>query len=390
MTNGYLAEETPAAPSPSRWSQAALGAGALAAALWMLSGWLYVIAASNVYVSRALSVLAIGPQRSARFSWPMPWSALAFLTTAALIIAVVFFVLRLDGARRRPGMAIWFAVIIAGTMLGLATDATAVLADMPKFGWRALTSAGVDAALSGAYWGVVQGWIPAIVFSRWMRGSMPERPGIATAAAAVIAALILFAVIGVAGTSAWRSEIAKQSAEAQGLSVADGAYPDPQTPGTPPPTAAPGVDRPVLDDDWCTGERAALLIGASDAGLGHRVQEVQLLNFSETPCILEGYADIAFADQNGHDLPVKIEPGSSYMASDPGPVRIEIPAKGYAAMTVSWNANSTNGALVARTMYAAILPSLDRGSWPVQLDIVPDTALEISAWHLIDTPTPQQ
>ncbi|MDR2998643.1 MAG: DUF4232 domain-containing protein [Microbacterium sp.] len=390
MTNGYLGSDVAPTPSSSRWWQAALGAGALAAALWMLSGWLYVSAASNVYVSRALSVLAIGPQRSARFSWPMPWSVLAFLTTAALIITAVFFVLRVDGARRRPGIAIWFAVILAGTVLGLATDATSVLADMPKSGWRALTGAGVDAALSGAYWGVVQGWVPAVLLARRMRGSAPGRPGIATSAAALLGALILFAVIGVGGTSASRSEIAQQSAEAQGLSVADGAYPDPQTPGTPPPTAAPGVDRPDLDDDWCTRERAALLIGASDAGLGHRVQEVQLMNFSEAPCILEGYADVAFADQNGHELPVKVEPGSSYMATDPGPVRIEIPAKGYASMSVSWNANSTNGALVARTMYAAILPGLDRGSWPVQLDIVPDTALEISAGHLIDTPTPER
>ncbi|MFE6994749.1 DUF4232 domain-containing protein [Microbacterium sp. NPDC057659] len=386
ITDGRLGADAVPAHASSRWLRGALSAGALAAALWMLSGWLHVIGASNVYVSRALSLLAVAPQRSARFSWPMPWSVLALLTTAAVIVTVVFFVLRLDGARRRPGMAIWFAVIIAGTVLGLATDATSVLADMPRSGWRALLSAGVDAALSGAYWGVVQGWIPAVALARWMRGSAPERPGIATAAAALLAALILFAVLGVAGTSAWRSEVAQKSAEAQGLSVADGAYPDPQKPGTPPPTAAPGVNSPVLDDDWCTAERATLLIGASDAGLGHRVQEVQLMNSSDTPCVLEGYADIAFADQNGHDLPVKIEPGSSYMASDPGPARIEIPAKGYASMSVSWNANSTNGALVARTMYAAILPGLDRGSWPVQLDIVPDTALEISAWHLIDTP----
>ena len=106
------------------------------------------------------------------------------------------------------------------------------------------------------------------------------------------------------------------------------------------------------------------------------------MNFSDEPCVVEGYPDIAFADQNGNLLDVEVLPGSSFMAADPGVARITVPAQGQAMSVIGWDANATDGALVARQLYAAPIPGLERGSWPVELDVVAGSGVEVTAWTL--------
>lgn len=362
-------------------------AGLLIAAAWTLSGPIFVVAASNVYVTRVLSVIGISPLPARFWSWPDAWAFLALAASAFLMCAVAVVVMRFVVPARRGVVVVWFAAVVAGAVLGWAIDSLSVLTSIDDFGWRSLTMAGVEAGTRGAYWGLVQGWIPALIVRGMLRGDVStDRDPVRAPLLFAAGALVVFLVIGTLGTNAWQAAIAAENAAVESIDESAGAAPDPAADGTAPATVAPGADVPDLPSDACTPDRAMLLLGTSDAALGHRSQRIRLMNFSDAPCIIEGYLDIAVADQNGHELPVDITHGSSYMATDPGTSTITIPAQGEAFAVISWDANSTHGALVARALHVAVLPGFERGSWPVELDIIEGTDIELTAWQLDETP----
>ncbi|MFH8249081.1 DUF4232 domain-containing protein [Microbacterium sp. B2969] len=357
-------------------------AAAAAGVLWLASGLLNVLAASNVYVGRVLRLLVPSPTNALFWSWPAPWSFLTLLLAAATVATLVFLFTTLAS---RPGAIFsgaWLSTVAAGAITGLALDAIMVLSSVPVVGWRGLSTATIEFAVIGAYWGLVQGWIPALIASRSREGdaAAPAPRRRITWIVAAGAALGLLLVAGVAGAEANRRAIVQEQAIAEGFTPDKGAAPDPAAPGTPPATVAPTTVR--RDPSWCTSEQAMLLLGTQDAATGHRVLGIRLMNFSDAPCVVEGYPDIAFADQNGHELDVEIGRGSSFMAQDAGPQPIEIPAGGYAIASIGWDANSTQGALVARTLFAAQVAGDDRGSWPVELDVVEGSGVELTAWQL--------
>jgi hypothetical protein len=65
------------------------------------------------------------------------------------------------------------------------------------------------------------------------------------------------------------------------------------------------------DPEWCTPEQPMPLMGEADAAATHRVLSIRL-SFSEDACVIAGYLDVAFADQNGHELTVDLNQGSSF------------------------------------------------------------------------------
>ena len=95
---------------------------------------------------------------------------------------------------------------------------------------------------------------------------------------------------------------------------------------------------------------------------------------------------MAFGDQNQHLLEVTLDHGGSFMAQDPGPQRIEVPAGGYAISVLGWDAASTQGALVTTTVYAAPTAGMTRGSWPIDLDIVEGSTVAVTAWAIDPNP----
>jgi hypothetical protein len=199
------------------------------------------------------------------------------------------------------------------------------------------------------------------------------------AAVAVIAVVATGVTADNARTAAIEADVAaQQEAEA---AVTFGAIPDPDAPGVPVPDAADAPSTEV-DPQWCTPERAILLKGEPDAATGHRGLPIRLMNFSDEPCVIEGYPDVAFGDQNQHLLAVTVEQGGSFMAQDPGPHRIEVPAGGYALSVLGWDAASPHGALVTKTVYAAPTAGMTRGSWPIDLDIVEGSTVAITAWAI--------
>lgn len=355
-----------------------VGSALALGALWVLSG----------FVRLGLQMVPNSGSRFAAFipatvplpigAWSIGWViAVGVLAVIAIMACHLLFLMltRSREAASVPFVSAWFSVIAATATVGLALDVAAVLADMPRMGLIALSSSFGYGAAGGALWGLLAGWVPALVARRERSLPIPTWWAGLAAGAAVVALVTVSAF----GQQASYTASVQESAVLEGASPDEGALPDPYAEGDPVPTAAPDAVQPGAQ--WCTPDEAMLLLGEADAATGHRVQSIRMMNFSDAPCIAEGYVDVAFGDQNGNELAVAVTPGSSFMAPDPGSAPIEIPAGGSAIAFLGWDAAPTAGALVTRTLHGALHPGLVRGSWPVELDIVEGSTVEITAWQ---------
>lgn len=388
------AVRTPTGTAPS------VVVAAAAAGLWLVSGALAVAATWGGLLPA--SVGAVLPETIPFSPGVRPWAW--GLGTTVLAAAVVALVVRLlvplaDRGSDRTGrfMVAWFAIVLAGGAAGLALDVATIVGALPAPRLRMLLDGlGTDATV-GAWWGVVQGWLPALLVLRGAVAPAPSsrapegrvgpaarsqsrrRHAVLVAASVVAAAAVV--TTGALGQRAARVASAEEAAVAEGADPELGALPDPYAEGTPVPTFAPDRD-PDRDPSWCTADQAMLLRGEPGAATGHRSQTLRLTNYTDASCVVEGYPDVAFADQNGNELAVTIEQGGSFLAEDPGYARFELPAGASAVTTLGWDAGATAEALVARTLYAAPFATDERGSWPVELDIVEGTVVHVTAWAL--------
>ncbi len=377
-------------------SRRLLASSALAAALWLLfvvGRWLLSqVQGSAVQLSRLVPEVV-----PAGLVWVESgiWLMLACLI-GAVSVALVHTSLTAVTARG-AGMLLpaWFATAAAGAVVGLALDLAVAWNSLVDFGPRGLLVGEFGAAAaSGALWGLAVGWMPGLVArapgpiaaEEGLHSPRGNRPRwlVPAASFSVIAVLLSGVAAETARTAAIEADVAaRQEAEA---ATTFGALPDPDASGVPVPDRA-DVASADLDPEWCTSDKAMVLKGEPDAATGHRGMPIRLMNFSDEPCVIEGYPDVAFGDQNQHLLAVTIEHGGSFMAQDPGPQRIEVPAGGYAVTVLGWDAASPHGALVTKTVYAAPTPGMTRGSWPIDLDIVDGSTVAVTAWTLDAAPS---
>lgn len=370
-------------------SRRLLASSALAAALWLLFAvgrWLL----SQVQGPAAQLARLVPEVVPAGLLWGESgiWLILTFLV-GAVAIALVHASLTAVTARG-GGMFIpaWFATVAAGAVVGLVLDVAVAWDALGDYGPRGLLVGEFGAAAAaGALWGVGVGWMPGLV-ARTLAPVTADRPAsprwlVPAASLSVIAVLLSGLAADAARTAAIEAEVAaQQEAEA---ATTFGALPDPEASGVAVPETA-AVASTDFGPEWCTPEKAMVLKGEPDAATGHRGLPIRLMNFSDEPCVIEGYPDVAFGDQNQHLLAVTTEHGGSFMAQDPGPQRIEIPAGGYAVTVLGWDAASPHGALVTKTVYAAATPGMPRGSWPIDLDIVEGSTVAVTAWTLEAAP----
>ncbi|GAA5088661.1 hypothetical protein GCM10025760_11430 [Microbacterium yannicii] len=324
------------------------------------------------------------------------WFVIAVVIGAIAVAMVHALLTTLAGRAGALFVASWLATVAAGALVGLAFDIATAWSSLAMFGPRGLLVGEFGAgAAAGALWGLAAGWMPGLVarvpapaHSHSGGATRVRRPVwlLPAAAVAVVAVVAGGVLADQARTDAIQAEVdAQREIEAQNTF---GALPDPNAQGEPVPTAAAASGE--LDPQWCTRDKATLLKGEPDAATGHRGLAIQLMNFSEEPCVIEGYPDIAFGDQNAHLLAVTIEAGSSFMTQDLGPQRIEVPAGGYAVAHLGWDAASPHGALVTKTVYAAPTAGMERGSWPIDLDIVEGSTVAVTAWALDPDPFPSE
>lgn len=359
--------------TPAWWIAATTGA------LWLIVVAL-ATAASLTPLSRVQGAVLPSGVTPYVWSWPAPWPVL-FPVAGALAVGCVQWALLSLTRSRSSFVTTWLTTVAAGAVVGAAVDVVLVFGSFFSDGWAMWSLDLGSRAAVGAYWGLLYGWIPALVARREIAASSPAHR--ATVAVAAVVALVLVGSAQVLGSDATQAQLVAEQAAAEPAPVDGAARPDADAEGEPVPERADGDG--VTGENACAADRAMVLTGVVDGATGHRGLRLELLNYSESPCVIEGYPDVAFGDQNEHLLDVTVERGSSFMAGDPGEAPVEIPAGGSAVAYLGWDANSTNGALVARTLWVAALAGETRGSTPLEADVIVGSTVNVTAWALPST-----
>ncbi|WP_203581900.1 DUF4232 domain-containing protein [Microbacterium hibisci] len=386
--------------------------GVVLAALWFVCGWAPFLLQPAGGSLATLAQAIPSPMRYGMFGLPVPWAIVVQVLIGAVLIAgYAVLATRLAPGNRGSFAAGWLAAILSAFVIGASLDLGDFFVWVGQFGIRGALGT-MGAAPLTVWWAVLVGWIPALVVS----GRRAERaeaaaaqadsaeaaaaenvrsPEAVTAAAArfgasrtVVAATAVAVVAAIAlpfaaeaGHAAAQDQLRQEQAAAQVSADPDGAAPpDPTAAGDPVPTVAPtGIELP---EGACTAENTTILAPAADAATGHRGQLLQLVNTSDEPCVVDGYPDVAYGDQNGHLLAVTVEHGSSFMAQDPGPQPLTVQPGDTVFAVIGWDANSVHGQLAARSLWVAVHPGAARLTWEVSLDIIPGTTVEVTAWQV--------
>jgi hypothetical protein len=351
-------------------------AALLAAGLWLCSTLAF----------RALSGINPGPHQFVEhvtpetvspivWAWAAPWIFLA--PTLSMLVLPLAYVLvgrvSFGVAARGPRfIVLWSAAVVAGTVASIPWAIGITIATFPPARPAFLFNAVDDLVLKSAYWGLVWGWLPALAALRRAKdATRARRTTIALIAALVVALPVASAPFALAVPADSDEKVAV-----------------PEPPVTPPASVSPSGGLPdggAVEPDWCTPEQSLLLLGEPDAATGHRVLGIRLMNFSEAPCVLDGYPDLAFANAAGSELDVTVTHGGSFLTADPGAQRLEVPAGQYASFAIGWDASTGAEDDRVASLFGAAYPGYPRGSWPVDLDIFEGGEVAVTAWELDPT-----
>lgn len=381
-----------------------IGGGVLAV-LWLVCGWLPYLLYSVGGSMATLSQLIPTPMSRGVFGSPVLWAAAVQVLMAVVLVAGFAVLSTTLSTGRAVFAAGWLAAVLVAFAIGAALDLGNFVTWAGAFGIRGAVGT-MGAAPLTTLWAVWVGWIPALVFAlpRRERASDPApdsspysssspdpssssgRLGArAWTTLVALIALIVLPFVAAGGDNATQEQLREEQAAAQQQVDPDGAAaPDPSASGEPVPTAAPSDDPP--DDGACTSANTTILAPAPDGATGHRGQSLSLVNVSEQPCVVDGYPDVAYGDQNGHLLDVVVEHGRSFMAEDPGASPLTLQPGESASAVIGWDANSVQGQLAARSLWIAVQPGEERLSWFTPLDIIPGATVHVTAWHAAAPP----
>ncbi|WP_104167218.1 DUF4232 domain-containing protein [Cryobacterium sp. N22] len=377
----------------SSWGRVRLGWGPslVVALLWLGSSGAFAYLAGQERIPRQVLAHVLPESMPSSLVYlTFPWIVVVpLLSTVAVFLVHLLLAGLVDrdasGPRPTRFLALWFVAVVTGVLATAPFALSAIITAFPPSRAAFILDPAGSLILQSGYWGLLLGWIPALL---GVRRAAPESVAVASRrrlpvlAGVVVLALGLSTLTLGAGARAARVASAEASAVAEGETL--GAVPDPDVESTPPPTIAPDADPDDIDPTWCTPEQATPLLGETDAATGHRVLTIEVMNFSDTPCVLDGYPDLAFADADGSAIDVTVTHGGSFMAEDPGAMPITVPAQGYGVTRIGWNAMATDGELATYTLYSALYPGLERGSWPITLDIVAGGEVFVTAWAVSD------
>lgn len=136
--------------------------------------------------------------------------------------------------------------------------------------------------------------------------------------------------------------------------------------------------------NYCTTDDVKFELSAPDAAVGSRYLSVYSTNISDTPCAVQGVANLEFFNEEGHpqtDVTVTADPGIS-------PELVVIPVGETAMTTMKWGAMSTSQDPDETTsLEIALLPGLEPTKLTPQiegtdtsLDILDGAKIRVSPW----------
>jgi hypothetical protein len=366
------------------WTAVAAGCG------WLLSGALFAILSWFSIVPTSLARLVV-PETVAASAWRsvMPWPvlvpALSALTLMGLTVLLLHFASprpAREKARAAPAvMTVWLCVVLASFTSSVLWSAGTILATWPPPRAAMLFSNVESAMLSAGYWGIIWGWIPALVWTLMARRrprNAPERTARPTALTLLLGATAACGVLLVA--AAPLSGAASRAAQA--AQVRPAPLPAPSQPpvvyGS--PMVGPSLQAP--DPAWCRGEQVTVSLGEPDAATGHRGMPIRLVNTGGSPCVLNSYPDVAFNDTAGWAMEVLLVRGGSFMTTDPGARPVTVAPGATAEAYLGWNAMAGAGDTRVGTVLVAPFSGAARSSLAMGLDVVNGGYVAVTAWSL--------
>ena len=363
----------------------------VASILWFASGALYgLLTWFNILPMSPVLVL---PETIAASTWQAvaPWNgvlpALGVLAFGA-IFALLVLVLRRPG--RSTFVPVWFAAIGASFLTTLFFAVGQTVANWPPMRAAMVLQYVTDAVPDGGYWGIVWGWVPAtvaVVLARRVVSPVAGGPDAAapaqrsaSAAPLLVAALLVL----VAGGGIVASVPAAETANRALYAETPPAIVEPQPAYTPPPPVSVAPGDFTIPATWCTNDQLSLLAGGGDAATGHRQFSFTATNISDAACVLDGYPDFAFGNDESGDLGVNVFHGGSFMTEDAGAAPITLEPGARALTQLGWNANATAGVFATDTIWAAPYAGAERLPFPEELDITAGSTVAATAWGLVE------
>lgn len=315
--------------------------------------------------------------------WPMHiWLSLlvalglALATFSTVVICVV---------RSRPwwlrAILLWGSfILVAVGIVGVAQLGEWIL-HLETFGGlggsfvRTFT---VPALGEAVRWGVLWGWIPALLTSLTgvPRPSTRNRKlGLVTCTVLGVAAVVACAFLATATYGASlsaRTEIAQPNGQPQAEASA-----------SPEPTDAPPVVATVADPDFpgrCAQDDVAVSIAGFDAATGSRYLAIETRNTSSAPCDLNGLPDVAFASEDGNAIYPSITPREVTPTGEAIPnASVTLEPGSTARADLVWRAPTGRPSEI--TILMAPWAGAERVAETETLDIVNGAEMALTRWY---------
>ena len=373
----------------------ALRITAVSGLIWLLTGALNALFLTSQTRIPAQFTRLLFPETIALRTWQnaQPWPILLVLFSVLTLMAFTFLLLRGVGQRaakagtNAPGVLVtWMCIIIAAFATAIFSSLGYLIASWPPARLASLLDGIQPALFNAGYWGIIWGWIPALVAgvaASRASASIPadpkpvrnQRDGLPVALT-VLLALSLTAVVPAA-------HYYTQSVRA----VAGAATP----PEAPVPTSTPfgWADRSdafqEAGENWCTGEQVSITVGEPEGATGHRGMGITLTNTDSKPCVLESYPDVVFNNAEGWAIDVMVVHGGSFMTDDPGVSEISLAPGDSARAFLGWNAMASSEDVRTGTILVAPFAGTLRQSSAVDLDIIDRGTVSVTAWQSVTT-----
>jgi hypothetical protein len=311
-------------------------------------------------------------------------------------VAVAAFAALLMPAVRRSGtegtvprgtafLAAWACLVLASVAGSAVLGAGLVVAEWPPSRKIYIFDSVMPLLFSGAYWGVIWGWVPALL-AAYSGTQRQASPGHVRSDGGVVMH------DGGAGRR-WNRPLTVFTAVSLTLLVMMPTLKtDPSTDAVVEPEVLP-TQEPVVygaepvgpslgaaDPGWCTGDEVLSTVGGWDAATGHRGARIIIQNTGDRTCILQGYPDLAFEDTDGWAMGITAVHGGSFMTEDTagGPVSL---APGQAASAdIGWNGTSGAGMSRVGTLLVAPFAGTLRQELEADIDLTEPGFLTVTRW----------
>ncbi|RFA07515.1 hypothetical protein B7R21_15100 [Subtercola boreus] len=363
-------------------------AGVVAAALWMLVNGLNIALTFKSTLPSSLADLVFpAAVRSVTWVSDPPWNVVTPIVSAVAVGALIVIASRL-AAGRFPGaesgsdrvtsrlsrtVTAWFTALLAAALVGFALALGQTLHDWPPSRvWNAFDGF-PDAIRSGVLWGLVWGWIPAVLLAGADGAGLSSRASarkLGRVSRMLVGAVAAVSVLGVVVSSSLT-----------GYSVpADPSDPAPIVQPTGPAVPLVAEGSPVVDPQWCSDDQLALEAGAVDGAAGHRSLQLLATNHTGVDCVLNGYPDLAFADANDFLLALHLVHGGSFTSDDPGPAPIILSAGQSVTARLGWDAQPRDPDHTVAYLHLAPYPGAERVALPMTGDLIQNADVAVTAW----------